>query len=119
MYLERYSAPITYDHDPSFNFRHNLKVKHSTFTIVHEQGSLPTFVNDHLHKAMYATDLVFSSSCWPYLCFCLLGSLLSLPTFELLGLGAICTGGPSSDPSEPIAGMETFQMLEYKSRDVF
>jgi hypothetical protein len=49
-----------------------------------------------------------------YLCFCLLGSLLSLPTFELLGLGSICTGGPSSDPSEPIAGMETFQMIEYK-----
>ncbi len=96
-------------------------MNHSTFTRVHEQGSLPTFVNDHemgqiwkLHKAMYATDLVFSSSCWAYLCFCLLGSLLSLPTFELLGLGSICTGGPSSDPSEPITGMETFQMIEYK-----
>jgi hypothetical protein len=104
-----------------FDFRHNSKVKHSTFSIVHEQGSLPTFVNDHemghiwkLHKAMYATDLVFSSSRWAYLCFCLLGSLLSLPTFELLGLGSICTGGPSSDPSEPIAGMETFKMIEYK-----
>lgn len=73
-------------------------------------------MNDHemghiwkLHKAMYATDLVFSSSCWAYLCFCLLGS-----TFELLELGSICTGGPSSDPSEPIPGMETFQMIEYK-----
>ncbi len=96
-------------------------MKHSTFTIVHERGSSPTFVNDHemgqiwkLHKVMYATDLVFSSSCWAYLCFCLLGSLRSLPTFELRGLGSICTGGPSSDPSEPITGMETFQMIEYK-----